>query len=165
MITFLQPLFSETIRTYKYDIPAHFVRSTIESVFLRSGKYLEGPDINGRFTGGDDFEMHSPFMSERSFSFHSTLSGALRGVDGGTVVETRTSAAPILRVWFWLSIVLLLATVAQQLVTHRTLPVFGPIALLAVGPVLAVGVAHISNGIVEDRYRRYVHEAINKALK
>lgn len=155
---FFDPLFSGNKKLYSYNLPLHNLRSIIENVFAKSGGILREPDIRGRFTGGDTFEMDAPAPAGPPV-LHSKLYGVLREQEGKTVVETHIRPAISLRIWFWLSMALGVGYLVQTFITeyHFIWPALG---LIILGPISAVMIANMNNAVIEHRYRKYIHKEI-----
>lgn len=162
MINFFKPLFSESTKTYRYKGSVDEVRLKIEAVLENSGHGLSDYDIDGRFTGGDTFQIESPMpAATKGIVYRSILCGFIKpDNEGGTVVITRTQCAFSLPLLFWISIAIGAVYIVRYLTIDTDQTIWPGIAISVLGPFITAKIADVNNGVIEDRYFRYLHKKI-----
>ncbi len=162
MINFFKPLFSESTKSYRYKGSVDEVRLKIETVLEKSRQGFSDFDIEGRFIGGNTFQIESPVpAATNGIVYRSTLYGFIKpDNEGGTKVIIRTQSAISLRLLFWFSIAIGAGYIIRHLTIDTDQTIWSGIAILALGPFLAARIADVNNGVIEDRYFRYMHKKV-----
>ncbi len=166
MNSFLQPLFSTSIKKYTYEISFERVRSDLEAIFHKSGKLFGSIDIYARFTGGDTFEIETISMvMTNGVKYGSTLYGTVQKEgENKTVIVTETKPAVSFKILFWLLIIVSLFCIIKSIFYQQLELFWLGIVFGTIGPFLTIKLASINTAGVEERYRLFIDKKL-KSLK
>lgn len=153
-------------QTYYYDTSKDLIINELEALFEKSGKFLFEPDFNAHFIHGDRFVLfvNSGAYVEGGGTFHgSTLTGEICEVTNGqTEVKVIAESSSSFKV---ITVILIIVGLLSFFTSFRQGSVKSlliSIGLIIVPPLIFNWWGGIANGVVQDRYRRYIDKALRK---
>jgi hypothetical protein len=160
MKTFFVSLFSGIQKTFIYDVPLDSVRHRLIDIFQHTTAFSE-PDINGRFNTPDSFrvDITTPALTY-GVTYGSSLFGVLTKSGEKTTLTIDIQAAWSLRILFTAAILFGLFYLVKGFRTDELNYFWVGISFIIIGPLLALKIADMNNGVIEDRFFRYLDTAV-----
>jgi hypothetical protein len=159
----LPNLFDISHSSYFYKAPNKLIKERLETIFKSSGKFLSEPDFDASFYD-DSFTLYvNSGAYTRGGSFGSTLYGKIIETgNNGTSIELRTKPSGVYK--FIIAVMLLIGLgFLYQAVSELSFKSFLiAIGVLAISPFICNWLAGVANGVVQDRYDRYIDKELRK---
>jgi hypothetical protein len=158
-------LTTSELKTYRYAASEEVVKEKIAEVFSKSGKLLSDPDFDGRFTGGNSFEMsvNSGAVTSGNAKFGSILHGEISALDSQeTIIANTIKARFPIKLIAMVTPLLGLAYSYQIFINFSWQSFIICGAMILLSPLLCNWLANVFNAAIQERFEFYIDREIRQ---
>ncbi|MEP7237437.1 MAG: hypothetical protein ABI685_06225 [Ferruginibacter sp.] len=163
MIKHFKTFFYPPVLTYLYKQPKECVIAKIKEILERKVTFFTSNDMTGRFLNGDSFVINaeSPAYTSR-VKYGSSLVGEIIELEKGTtLIKTKTEPSIAFYFLFLITIVFGLIYLYKSIQTGSTEVLLWSLAILIIGPALAIGFSNVAIASIQERYKMYIDKELN----